>query len=44
MRRGIFVPLCLAALLCALLAGCREDRQSDHTDLDGKPVLYLYPE
>ena len=44
MRRGIFVPLCLAALLCALLAGCREDRQSDHTDLDAKPVLYLYPE
>ena len=44
MRRGIFVPLCLAALLCALLVGCREDRQSDHTDLDAKPVLYLYPE
>ena len=44
MRRGIFVPLCLAALLCALLAGCREERQSDHTDLDAKPVLYLYPE
>ena len=44
MRRGIFVPLCLAALLCALLTGCREERQSDHTDLDAKPVLYLYPE
>lgn len=44
MRRDIFVPLCLAALLCALLAGCREERQSDHTDLDAKPVLYLYPE
>ena len=29
MRRDIFVPLCLAALLCALLAGCREERQSD---------------
>ena len=45
MRRVIFfVPLCLAALLCALLTGCREERQSDHTDLDAKPVLYLYPE
>ena len=44
MRRGIFVPLCLAALLCALLTGCREERQNDHTDLDAKPVLYLYPE
>ena len=44
MRRGISVPLCLAALLCALLAGCREDRQNNHTDLDAKPVLYLYPE
>ena len=44
MRRGIFVPLCLAALLCALLTGCREERQNNHTDLDAKPVLYLYPE
>ena len=44
MRRGISVPLCLAALLCALLTGCREERQNNHTDLDAKPVLYLYPE
>ena len=44
MRRDIFVPLCLAALLCALLIGCREERQNNHADLDAKPVLYLYPE
>lgn len=44
MKRSIIVPLCLAALLCALLAGCREERQENFSDADAKPVLYLYPE
>ena len=44
MLHKVIVPLCLAALLCASLTGCREERQNNHTDLDAKPVLYLYPE
>lgn len=35
--------LCLAALLCALVSGCREKHPSDIAN-DAKPVLYLYPE
>lgn len=44
MTRKTLVPLCLTALLCALLTGCREDRREDVTANDAKPVLYLYPE
>lgn len=46
MTRKALVPLCLAALLCALLTGCREDRREDlsRVDNDAKPVIYLYPE
>ena len=43
MTRSALAPLCLAALLCASLTGCREDRREDVT-ADAKPVLYLYPE
>ena len=44
MTRSALVPLCLAALLCASLTGCREERREDVTANDAKPVLYLYPE
>lgn len=45
MRRNIIAPLCLAALLCALLAGCREEKQGNFSAAnDAKPVIYLYPE
>lgn len=42
MKRRALVPLCLAALLCALLTGCREETPGPAAD--AKPVLYLYPE
>lgn len=40
MTRKTLIPLCLAALLCALLSACRENDRA----LTAKPVLYLYPE
>lgn len=42
MTRKTIIPLCLAALLCALLTGCREETPGPAAD--AKPVLYLYPE
>ena len=44
MLHKITVLLCLTALLCASLTGCREDRREDFSDNDAKPVIYLYPE
>ncbi len=46
MRRNIIAPLCLAALLCALLTGCREEKREEQQGPydDAKPVIYLYPE
>lgn len=43
MKQSMFALLCLAALLCALLTGCR-NRESETEAADAKPVIYLYPE
>lgn len=39
MKRKIIALLCLTALLCAALSGCRSALQTN-----AKPVIYLYPE
>ena len=48
MKRKALVPLCLAALLCVALTGCREEKpgpgEMSGPAADAKPVLYLYPE
>ena len=42
MRRISIALLCLAALACASLTGCREEEHGG--DTEEKPVIYLYPE
>ena len=43
MKRNTAALLCLTALLCAALTGCRKD-SAQGAPADSKPVLYLYPE
>ena len=42
MKRNTAALLCLTALLCAALTGCRED-SAQGAPADEKPVIYLYP-
>lgn len=44
MKRSLFFLLCLAALLGALLTGCRSRESETEAANDAKPVIYLYPE